>query len=558
MQRFSKSLMLASLALGTALAGATHAAPSGDLSLDAPAGKCDRTAIQAMVGADTTIETAVPTALPAPHCRIDGFVITTNPGPNKVRFRLQLPDHGFNGRYLFAGEGGAAGYVPSEMELPHGNPVIRGFAMAGTDTGHSSEPLDWSFMQGNPAATLDYNHRGGHVATVAAQAITRSYYGINKLWRYHSGCSGGGRMGVAALEHHPEDYDGILIGAPGRSTATMLMFMWATQQEAREPGAWLSPAKLAMTEQHIIAQCDALDGAKDGIVSDPQACHFRPQTLLCRPGQVEGCLTAPEVRTMTAILDGPRGPDGKRITGGMPLSNMAEGWSAFLGATPPPWTDELTIKAIMAGRTNAAAMISTVVSRNVLGAKYDYMHQFDFHNPKDIAAWWDGVRRLGWGGPTSADMRPAEKLGTKVVWWAGISDAGPALDTTMAYRRAALGSLGGNTHRLDAMYRLYPIPGMLHCSGGTGPDDAPDRLLLELINWTEKGAKPGAVVAARGVEKAQPLFSKPGEALAGVKIHKAKGDAREFLLCPYPQKAKFDGAVGHEGEAAHYACAKAG
>ena len=289
MKHIHKAMLLASIAVASSAALAQPKASPQAVSLDAPAGKCDRAAIQAMVGADAIIDSAAPTAQPAPHCRIEGHVITTNPGPNTVRFRLQLPDHGFNGRYLFAGLGGAAGYVPSDLELPRGNPVIKGFAMAGTDTGHSSEPLDWSFMQGNPAATLDYNHRGGHVATVAAQAVTRGYYGINKLWRYHSGCSGGGRMGVAALEHHPEDYDGILIGAPGRSTATMLMFMWATQQEAREPGAWLSPAKLAITEQHIIAQCDALDGAKDGIVSDPQACHFRPQTLLCRPGQTDGC-----------------------------------------------------------------------------------------------------------------------------------------------------------------------------------------------------------------------------------------------------------------------------
>ena len=555
MKHIHKAMLLASIAVASSAALAQPKASPQAVSLDAPAGKCDRAAIQAMVGADAIIDSAAPTA---PHCRIEGHVITTNPGPNTVRFRLQLPDHGFNGRYLFAGLGGAAGYVPSDLELPRGNPVIKGFAMAGTDTGHAGEPLDWGFMQGNPAGVRDYDERGGHVSTQAAQAITRAYYGTPKLWRYHSGCSGGGRMGVAAIEKHPEDYDGVLVGAPGRSTATMMMFMWASQQQQREPGAWLSPLKLAMAEQHIIAQCDALDGVKDGIVSDSSACHFRPQTLLCRPGQKEGCLTAPEVRTMTAIHDGPRDAKGRSIAPGMPWANMAEGWSAFLGATPPPWTDEATVAAMRAGRTNPGHVIATVTSRLYFGPKFDFTHEFHFNDPKMIAAWWQGVRRVGWGGPASANLHPAEAAHTKVIWWQGVSDAGPTLEQSMGYRRDALALMGGNSQRLGKTYQLYTIPGMLHCSGGTGPDDAPDRLLLELINWTENGVKPGPVVTARGPDKARPLFSKPGEGLAGVSIHKAKGDAREFLLCPYPLKAKFDGTVGGEGAAAHYSCVKAG
>lgn len=506
----------------------------------------------------TTIVTALPTLEPAPHCRIDGYVTTTDPGPNKVHFRLQLPDHGFNGRYVFAGLGGAAGYVPSELQLPQGNPVTKGFAMAGTDTGHQGETLDWSFMAGSPAETLDYAHRGGHVIAVATQAITRTYYGIDKLWRYHTGCSGGGRMGVQAVERHPEDYDGVLIGAPGRSTATMLMFMWATKQMVREPGAWLSPTKLEMIDQRVTSQCDAADGVLDGIVAAPDKCGFKPETLACRVGEESDCLIEPELETFTAILEGPHRPDGTPITGGMPLTNTAEGWTAFLGATPPPWSDSIAAKDIAAGKTNAAAVMGHVISKLYFGEDFDYFRDFDFSDPRQFDAWWAAADRIGWGRPHTANLRAAEQEDVKIIWWHGISDAGPTLDTTFGYRADALQSLDGNEERLDAMYQLYTVPGMLHCGGGSGPDDVPDQLLRELIEWTERGVAPGPAITGRGGSKARPLFREPGTTVAGVPVKTSSGTDREFLLCPFPQQAKFNGPPAAVGEASHWRCVDPG
>src|SRR5690554_3823894 len=172
---------------------------------------CAIDAIQAMAPADTTISAAESVAEPAPHCRIDGHVTTTNPGPNQVNFRLQLPDSDWNGRYYFIGVGATGGAVPTDSQIPAGNPVLRGFAVAGTDTGHQSV-ADWTFLAESEAKAVDHAHRGAHVTAVATQQITRQYYGADSMYRYHSGCSGGGRMGMEIITRHPEDYDGVLLG----------------------------------------------------------------------------------------------------------------------------------------------------------------------------------------------------------------------------------------------------------------------------------------------------------------------------------------------------------
>jgi feruloyl esterase len=124
-----------------------------------------------------------------PHCLVEGFVTTTNPGPNRNNFRLQLPDD-FAGRYYFIGLGGAAGGLPSESQSPAGNPIVKGFAVAGTDTGHQG-----AFSTGASSTTIAPGDRPqrsrAHVTAVATQQITKTYYAVSSLRRYHSGASGG-------------------------------------------------------------------------------------------------------------------------------------------------------------------------------------------------------------------------------------------------------------------------------------------------------------------------------------------------------------------------------
>lgn len=515
---------------GLAALAAVYGSPS------AAAERCDTAAIQAMAPQGATIVSATPTAAPVPHCRVEGFITTTDPGPNKVNFRLQLPDEGWQKRYYFIGMGGAAGYVPSDSQIPPGNPLVKGFAVAGTDTGHTGHILDWSFLS-DPAKARDHIDRGAHLTAVATQQITRGYYGVDSLYRYTSGCSGGGRMSTEAIERHPEDYDGVLLGAPGgRSSATMLAFAHAAQQMTREPGAWLSPAKLAMLDRKVTAACDELDGAKDDIIQDHRACRFDFDKLQCESGDGPECLTAPELKSVKAIVAGPYSPKG-RIKVGFPVSNISV-WSGFLGPVPPPWSDAPTAENM--AKSSAGYVIANSLAKILFGPDFDVIRDLDFNNQAQIDAWWAATKKLDFGYPYSADLRGFQKAGGKVLMWNGVSDP-CCIDTEMEQYYFDAAEQVGGMDDLRQFASFYRVPGMGHCGAGTGPGDAPDVLLKELIAWVEEGEAPGPVVAHRGAERVKFLFADPTtQQVSGVMVPPPSGASRDFLLCRFPEVATFD------------------
>ena len=526
----------------------------GSASMAAPPSPCSVAAIQALAPKGTTIKSADPTAAPVPHCKIDGSIITNDPGPNTVNFRLQLPDSGWTGRYYFIGMGGAAGYVPSDSQIPAGNPLVKGFAVAGTDTGHQGDMLNWGFLT-DPAKAEDHIDRGAHVTAVATQKITKGYYKAAALHRYFSGCSGGGRMATMSIERHPEDFDGVLLGAPGgRSDATMLAFIYNAQQANREPGAWVSPAKLQMLDRKVTAQCDALDGAKDGIIWDHTACHVDFKQFKCPAADGPECLTGPELKTVEAIVGGPIGPDGKPIKPGYPVSNIGV-WTTFLGPTPPPWSDETSMANMQ--KASSGYVIASSLAKVFFGPQYDVLKEFNFNDQKQLDAWWQATDRIGFGAPYSAKLQGLSKSGGKVIMWNGVSDP-CCIDTELkGYYRDAAKSVGG-VERLDKFAKLYFLPGTAHCGGGTGPEDAPDQLLEAMINWVEKAQPPAAVVAHRG-DRTRKLFADPKTGtVSGVLVPPAAGSPRDFLLCPFPQVAKFNSALadkeGAVNDAVNWSC----
>jgi feruloyl esterase len=514
----------------TAAAAALLASPA------AAATACSTEAIQAISLPGTTITSASPTATPVPNCKIEGYVTTTNPGPNKDNFRLQLPDQNWQKRYYFIGLGGSAGYVPTDSQIPGGNPLIKGFAVAGTDTGHQGNMLDWGFLT-DPTKALDHVRRGVHVTAVATQAITKAYYEAPVFYRYFSGCSGGGRMATESIQSYPDDFDGVLLGAPGgRSSATMLAFINAAQQMSREPGAWISPAKFAMLDRKVTAACDELDGAKDDMIWDHTRCHYDFKKLLCGPSDGPECLTAPQLKTIEAIIAGPRSPKGQ-IKVGFPISNMSV-WSGFLGAVPPPWSDEPTNENI--AKSAPGYVIGSSLAKVYFGSNFNSMKDLDFHNQAQIDAWFAAAKKIGYGYPYSADLRGLVRSGHKVLMWNGVSDP-CCIDTEMeTYYHDAAAQVGGMP-TLREVARFYRVPGMGHCGGGTGPQDAPDALLGTLVNWVELKQEPGPVVAHRGADRIQLLFTDPNaKQVSGVLVPPPVGGSRDFLLCPYPLTSTFD------------------
>src|SRR5262245_27413468 len=185
----------------TAVAGMAVAVASSAPAQPKPTATCDQASMQAASPAGTNITKVEKLTTPVPHCRIDGYFVPE--GTARVSFRVQLPDKAlWKGRFYFIGLGGSAGYVPTDSQSPGGNPISAGFAVAGTDTG-TSKSGDWSF-QSDPVMMVNHRDRGAHLTTVAAQQMVKAYYGVDKMWRYHTGCSGGGGMGARAINFHPE------------------------------------------------------------------------------------------------------------------------------------------------------------------------------------------------------------------------------------------------------------------------------------------------------------------------------------------------------------------
>ena len=515
--------------------------------------RCNVAAMQAAAPADTTIVAASLVDLPARHCRVDGYVTATNPGPNRNNFRLQLPVRSaWNGRYYFIGVGGSGGSVPTESQVPRGNPVIAGFAVAGTDKGHQGPALDWSFNS-DPVKALDNAHRGAHVTTVAAQQLTRAFYGREKMFRYHSGCSGGGDMGIRAMQEHPEDYDGVLLGWPGgrhpdpakdgvaRNYATMLKELF------REPGAWVSPAQRVFAERKALEACDMLDGAKDEMIWDHRQCKFDFTKLQCKDGDRADCLTGPEARTLNAIVA--KTP--------APISNMTM-WGYYLGEVPPPWDPSPTTSA---GKTAAAYVILNGWARLHLRQPERDVLKSPLTQPEIALILERQASTSGQpqGGKVGFDQFASK--GGKALFFVGVSDPCCSNINNEQYMIDVAQQMGWN--RLDRSAKLYEVPGWGHCGGGTGPTDGQDRMLQALIDWVEKGKAPQGIRMHRGADRSQMLFAPAaGTTTSGVLIPEATGRSRDFLVCPFPMTSIFDrskaGVPGAVYDAANWTCRAAG
>jgi feruloyl esterase len=505
---------------------------------------CDKAAIQAVAPADTTIVSAEVMQSPVPHCRVEGYVTTTNPGPNRDNFRLQLPDRSFwKDRYYFIGMGGSAGYVPTDSQIPYGNPMKMGFAVAGTDTGHQAPILDWSFLS-DPAKAVDHIHRGAHVVAVATQQITRAYYGVDKIWRYHAGCSGGGRMGMEAIQRHPEDYDGILLGWPGGRLPPGHdgLFVSMVREMTREPGSWLSPAKLKFAEAKVMAACDAIDSAVDDMIWDHKKCQYDFNKLRCRGADKPDCLTVPEITSINNLL---------RDTE-MPISNMGM-WSTFLGSTPPPWSPDTSMEN--ASKTSAALVIETTWARTDLNEPDRDIVKNPL-TPAELATMAKVQRQIGFNAVQSPDLSGYANGGGKAIFFVGVSDPCCSNIGVENFIGDVKGAMGAD--RVEQFVRLYEIPGAGHCGGGTGPADPADQLLRALVDWVEQGKAPAGVVMHRGADRAQMAFSDPNDATSGVRIPAPSGPSRDFLVCPQPMVSVFDrskaGFPGAVNEAANWSC----
>lgn len=197
---------------------------------------------------------------------------------------------------------------------------------------------------------IDNAHRAIHEMTLKAKAVVAAFYGSPPQRSYFASCSNGGRQALMEAQRYPEDYDGIVAGAPSAAwTRFLFSYVWNTQNLTR-PSAHIPPAKLALIETAVVRACDGRDGVSDGVLVSPDACHFDPRTLVCKGESSDDCLSEPQAVALSAIYDGPRSSEGKRLARGCPPGGET-GWERWLTGPVP----DKSAQAVFAQEGSAAA-----------------------------------------------------------------------------------------------------------------------------------------------------------------------------------------------------------
>jgi len=259
-------------------------------------------------------------------CRVAATIRPSSDSDIKVE--IWLPASGWNRKLEAVGNGGWAGVI-SYSALA--DSVRAHYASVSTDTGHVGG--SGSFALGHPEKLADCSWRSEHEMTVKAKAVIQAFYGSTPRLSYWNGCSTGGRQALKEAQRFPDDFDGIIAGAPANRTA---LAMWVAMAVLKDPDSYIPAEKYPMIHQAVLDACDARDGVKDGLLEDPTRCDFKAATLLCRGADGPNCLTAPQAAAAQKIYTAATNPrTGQELfpsfTPGTEL-----GWGVF-GKGPDPY-----------------------------------------------------------------------------------------------------------------------------------------------------------------------------------------------------------------------------
>ncbi len=424
--------------------------------------------------------------------------VTSRPtADSDIRIEVLIPRGGaWNGKYVQVGNGGLAGSIPSGQIRARAE---TGYASAGTDDGHVGNGRTAVWALGHPEKIKDFGTRSLKETTEAAKALIRAQKGEGPKYAYFAGCSAGGREALMEAQRFPNDFDGIVAGAPANYNTLSTGGRAYMQQMLAKPGAWLDKPDLQLLQDSALKQC-AGGGA---FIRDQQACRFDPGVLQCKAGAQPGqCLTAPQVAAARALYNGRPGPGGRSMFPG-----YTPGGEALPGGFQA-WNTGVTRAGIV--DASGYAISSQFLKYFVYGdpsfdfLKADLGPKYDRDRQK-TAAVLDAV---------NPDLSAFKARGGKLIQYHGWND--PAIPPAGSPRyaaemRAAMGDTSG-------FYRLYMVPGMLHCRGGAGPGEVD--WLDVLDRWVTRAEAPRSLVARAET-----------------------GDATQ-TLCPYPGVARADGKGG--------------
>ena len=465
------------------------------------------------------------------HCKVSGRMAerTGQDGkPYHIGFELRLPI-AWNGRFLYQGGGGNDGVVRPAIgpQAAPGYALNRGFAVVTTDAGHQSPTADFGF---DPIARTDNAYNAHDKVAVTAKDLIRQFYSKPADRSYFIGCSGGGRQAMMFTQRFPTYFDGVIAMAPAMrvSKGATVAAAWDTQTlQAIAPAGpdgkpvlsqALSDGDLALVRKGILDSCDALDGATDGLVSNPAACKFDVSTLQCKGAKDASCLAPVQVGALKKMFAGPINSEGKPIYFSWPwdpgMGHPNNDWRMWkLGNSP---TEKANSRHVFLMEDALQGYFVTPPDRSLSIYKFD----FD-RDPQRMDA-------HSWIFNTADDVKLAgyQARGGKLMFIHGLADPIFSADEMVDYYQRLTAQNGTKTQEFA---KLFLVPGMGHCAGGAATDNIDG--LGSLVNWVEKGHVPQSVPAT-----GTTVF--PG---------------RTRNLCAYPQTSRYNG-TGSIEDAANFSC----
>src|SRR5687768_15077044 len=442
--------------------------------------------------------------LPA-FCRVAATLTPTR--ESDIKIELWLPASGWNGKFQAVGNGGWNGNIDTNALA---GALRRGYAAASTDGGHQGGAGAW--LQ-NPEKLADWGYRAVHEMAAAGKSLINAFYGEAPRFSYFTGCSAGGRQALKTAQRYPADFDGIVAGSPGLDwTGRAAGAVRVAQIFESDPARRVPAEKFKVINTAVMTQCDALDGVTDGVLENPMACKFDPGVLACKaPSTSPGagvadasCLTPAEVETVRAIYASPANPKTKReITGLVPGSELS-------------WTD--------LGWSAPARSTGVDVFRFASGNPQWSVAQFTFE--RDIVTAEEKGEVMN---ALDTNLKPFFDRGGKLIQYHGWNDPQISPGNSTQYYRRVVDAMGGAA-RVSGSYKLFMVPGMAHCGGGTGTSTFD--MLAALEQWVEGKKAPESIPASR-VANGAVVRTRP--------------------LCTFPQVATYKGA-GSTDDAASFVC----
>ncbi|MBP6900395.1 MAG: tannase/feruloyl esterase family alpha/beta hydrolase [Burkholderiaceae bacterium] len=492
-------------------------------------------------------------AVPA-HCLVTGSMYprTGVNGNYAIGFEMRLPA-AWNGRFFYQANGGADGNVVTATggiggggSLSHA--LAMGFAVISSDAGHNAaqNAAGTAHFGNDPQARLDFGYQAVAKLTPMAKGLIASAYGKGPDRSYIGGCSNGGRHTMVAAARYPEQYDGFLVGNPGTNlpkaaTANIAGFQkyLTLASTAGDASTGFTLAERSTVSNAVLAKCDALDGASDGLIQDTTACQaafdLNRDVPTCSGARDGSCLTTAQKTVIAQLFAGAQTSTGAKIYASWPYDNgfATAGWSFWKFTVPnildsvavgqifqsPPETAAGFVGPVFAATGSVDAMVSKIAATSGNFSE----SSLSFMTP-----------------PNPSDLSKLKQRGAKLMLFHGTADPIFSSDDSTAWYESLISANAGNA---AAFARFYRVPGMGHCSGGPSTDQFD--MLSSLVAWVEKGQVPGAITAsARGAGNA-------GGANADVPA--GWSATRTRPLCAYPQVARYNGSGSLE-EAASFTC----